>query len=156
LHARQPHTRLVAAGYLGVRDEQWFEALRRQAADLGDAFEYQGSPAGHEGKVQFLSQLDLFSVPTTYREPKGLSVLEALANGVPVVQPAHGAFPELLERTGGGLLVPPDDPQALAEALERLLLDNALRKELAHTGQARVRTLCDAGRLAEETVRALR
>ncbi|MFM8582965.1 MAG: glycosyltransferase, partial [Planctomycetaceae bacterium] len=78
-----------------------------------------------------------------------------LANGVPVVQPAHGAFQELLERTGGGLLVPPGDSQALALALERLLLDNSLRRELAHTGQARVRSLCAAGRLAEETVQAL-
>ena len=49
--------------------------------------------------------IDVLSVPTTYREPKGLYVLEALANGVPVVQPRHGSFPELIEATGGGLLV---------------------------------------------------
>ena len=60
--------------------------------------------------MRFLQGLDVLSVPTTYREPKGLYVLEALANGVPVVQPRHGSFPELIEATGGGLLVNPDDP----------------------------------------------
>ena len=44
-------------------------------------------------------------MPATYAEPKGLSLLEAMANGVPVVQPRRGAFPEIVERTGGGLLV---------------------------------------------------
>ena len=52
----------------------------------------------------FLQSLDVLSVPTTYREPKGLYVLEAWANGVPVVQPRHGSFPELMEAAGGGLL----------------------------------------------------
>ena len=47
------------------------------------------------------------SVPATYAEPKGIFLLEAMANGVPVVQPRHGAFPEILETTGGGLLVTP-------------------------------------------------
>jgi glycosyltransferase involved in cell wall biosynthesis len=56
-------------------------------------------------------------VPTSYREPKGLYVLEALANGVPVVQPKHGSFPELIEATGGGLLVNPEDPQDHARSL---------------------------------------
>src|SRR4029079_10839328 len=95
--------------------------LSKGAADLGSAFRYVGSPPGHVEKVAFLQSLDVLSVPTEYREPKGLYVLEALANGVPVVQPRHGAFPELIEATGGGLLVDPLDPEALARALEELL-----------------------------------
>ena len=63
----------------------------------------------------------MLSVPTTYREPKGLFVLEALAAGVPVVQPDHGAFPEVLAEVGGGLLHRPEDPQHLAERLHELL-----------------------------------
>ena len=50
--------------------------------------------------MKILKSLDVLSVPTVYQEPKGLYVLEALANGIPVVQPRHGAFPELLEATG--------------------------------------------------------
>ena len=81
---------------------------RLDAAGLLGDFEYVESP-DHANKVRFLQVVDVLSVPTMYREPKGLYVLEALANGVPVVQPAHGSFPELIEATGGGLLVPPND-----------------------------------------------
>lgn len=155
LHARHPCTRLLAAGFLGARDQAWFEQLRRDAADLGDAFEYCGSPPDHAGKVAFLKRLDLFSVPTSYREPKGLSVLESLANGVPVVQPRHGAFPELLEATGGGLLVEPENPEALAAGLERLMLDASLRTVLAATGWRRVREAFSMERMARETAAEL-
>jgi glycosyltransferase involved in cell wall biosynthesis len=149
LHARQPATRLVAGGYLGTRDRAYFERLVRETADLGDAFTYAGSPPDHAGKVAFLKSLDVLSVPTTYREPKGLYVLEALANGVPVVQPRHGAFPELLELTGGGLLVEPEKPLELAQALESLMLDEPRRLQLARTGWETVRSRT----LAEATVR---
>jgi len=52
--------------------------------------------------VRFLQSLDVLSVPTTLSRAEGLYVLEALANGVPVVQPRHGSFPELIEATGAG------------------------------------------------------
>src|SRR5207248_6603131 len=107
------------------------------AAGLEGDFEYVESP-DHAGKVRFLQSLDVLSVPTTYQEPKGLYVLEALANGVPVVQPAHGSFPELIEATGGGLLVAPDDPDDLARGLHRLLADAALRLEMGRKGREAV------------------
>ena len=81
------------------------------------------------GKSDFLESIHVLSVPTTFREPKGLYVLEALSHGVPVVQPAHGAFPELIEETGGGLLVPPDSPGDLAAALEQLMVNDTRRIE---------------------------
>ena len=56
-------------------------------------------------------------MPATYDEPKGVFLLEAMASGVPVVQPRRGAFTEIVEKTGGGLLVAPDDPEALADGL---------------------------------------
>ena len=62
-------------------------------------------------KARFLSSIDVLSVPSGYHEPKGLYLLEAMAVGVPAVQPNHGAFPEMLGRTGGGLLVEPNDPE---------------------------------------------
>ncbi|RPI82888.1 MAG: glycosyltransferase [Planctomycetaceae bacterium] len=155
LHARQPETRLVAAGYLGARDQTWFESIRQSARDLGEAFEYRGSPPGLAEKVQFLKSIDVLSVPTSYREPKGLYVLEALANGVPVVQPRHGSFPELLEETQGGLLVDADDAGALAAGLERMLLEPELRFGLAQAGYARVRERFSMARMAEETTRVL-
>ncbi len=138
VHTQQPRTRLMAAGYLSKRDQRYFEDLARSAQDLGDAFHYAGSPAGHAEKVEFLKSLDVLSVPTIYREPKGLYVLEALANGVPVVQPGHGAFPEMLEATGGGLLVKPNDPADLARGLLEMLANPLRRFELAQAGRLNV------------------
>lgn len=123
--------RLRVAGWLGERDRAYFE-------QLGGGFEYVGE-VDREGKSRFLRSLDVLSVPTTYREPKGLFVLEALAHGVPVVQPRHGAFPEMLEATGGGLLVEPNSAADLARGLEHLIADPGLRAELGRRGQEAVR-----------------
>jgi glycosyltransferase involved in cell wall biosynthesis len=105
--------------------------------------------------VRFLESLDVLSVPTTYREPKGLYVLEALACGVPVVQPRHGSFPELIEATGGGMLVEPNNAASLAEGLATLLRDEGRRKELGATGQRAVRERFGAQAMAEATVNVL-
>ena len=94
----------------------------------------------------------MLSVPTVYREPKGLYVLEALANGIPVVQPRHGAFPELIESTGGGLLVEPGNAEELADALETLMHDAERRIELATTGRANVHSAYNEQTMAEATL----
>jgi glycosyltransferase involved in cell wall biosynthesis len=130
---------LHVAGWLGEHrrkyaDEQ-FDKLKQ--AGLGDALHYAGA-VDRRGKVEFLRKLDVLSVPTVYHEPKGLFVLEALAAGVPVVQPRHGAFPELIEWTGGGRLVQPEDPAHLAQTLHELLTDHAARLELGRRGRASV------------------
>jgi glycosyltransferase involved in cell wall biosynthesis len=146
--------RLRAAGYLGGRDRAYFEKVKRQVRDAGleGRFEYVGE-VDRQGKIDFLRGLDLLSVPTVYREPKGLFVLESLANGVPVVLPAHGAFPELLEATGGGVLVEPGSIDALAVAIEALLRDPARRRELGRRGREAVFRDYSADATAAETER---
>ena len=150
-------TRLRAGGYLGEAGRAYLEETRRDMAawGLAEQFDYVGEP-DRAGKIGFLRGLDIFSMPTTYREPKGLPVLEALACGVPFVEPAHGVFPELAEATGGGVLVKPDDPQALAEALARLVSDAALREELGRRGGEVVRRGFSAERMAEQTLEVFR
>jgi glycosyltransferase involved in cell wall biosynthesis len=152
-----PPCTLRASGWLGPQHKPYLAAVRRRLAEagLGDAFEYVDSP-DVAGKVRFLRTLDVLSVPTTYREPKGLYVLEALANGVPVVQPAHGAFPDLLDATGGGLLVQPDDPDDLARGLHRLLTDTALRLELGRKGREAVQEHYSAAGEARRAVEVYR
>jgi glycosyltransferase involved in cell wall biosynthesis len=103
-------------------------------------------------KLDFLHSLDVFSVPTIYRDPKGLPVLEALACGVPVVQPDHGAFPELLAATGGGLLHKPEDAVDLSEKLATLLGDVELRQECDRRGRAAVFADFSAERMATDTI----
>lgn len=126
--------RLRVAGWLGERDRSYFEETVEK---LGGGFEYVGE-VDREGKSRFLRSLDILSVPTTYREPKGLFVLEALAHGVPVVQPRHGAFPEVLAATGGGLLVEPNSAEDLARGLAHLIADPDLRAELGRRGREAV------------------
>jgi glycosyltransferase involved in cell wall biosynthesis len=151
--ARTEHVRLRASGWLGDNNRAYFEKHSRRLKEAGhaDVFEHVESP-GHDDKVRFLQSVDVLSVPTTYREPKGLYVLEALANGVPVVQPRHGSFPELIEATSGGVLVHPDDPADLARALHELVHDRPRRDELAERGSAVVRQHFTAERMARETL----
>ena len=148
-----PPCRLLVSGWLGEGNRGYFRQIQEKLLQWGlaDDFVYVEAP-DHASKVRFLQDLDVLSVPTTYREPKGLYVLEALANGVPVVQPRHGSFPELVGATGGGLLVNPEDPEDLARGLRHLLEDAALRDELGRKGQEAVHRHFHAARMAYETV----
>jgi glycosyltransferase involved in cell wall biosynthesis len=88
-------------------------------------------------------------VPATYDEPKGVFVLEAMASGVPVVQPRRGSFTEMVEKTGGGLLVAPDDPSALADGLYRLWKDRELARALGERAFEGVRAHYGVSRSAD-------
>ena len=149
-----PEIRLRAGGYLGSQNQAFFEEARRKAKPLGDAFEYIGSPSEHDEKVAFFKSVDVFSVPARFQEPKGLYVLEAWANGIPVVLPRHAAFPELIESTSGGLLTEPDNPEALAASLRQVLLQTDLRIGLARAGHEGVRQQHDMSVLAAATKKA--
>jgi glycosyltransferase involved in cell wall biosynthesis len=151
-----PAAKLRAAGWMGDHHRPYFEAQVKKLADAGLSgdFEHVDCP-DHASKVRFLQSLDVMSVPTTYREPKGLYVLEAWANGVPVVQPWHGAFPELMHATGGGLLYEPGETASLASGLRQLLEDHARRAELGRKGYDGVRERFTAKVMAEETVAVL-
>jgi glycosyltransferase involved in cell wall biosynthesis len=123
--------RLEAAGYLGREHEPYLEAVKRSLdrAGLAGEFTYRGA-VDRAGKLAFMRSIDVLSVPATYDEPKGVFLFEAMASGVPVVQPRRGAFTEVVERTGGGLLVAPDDPVALADGIYQLWADRPLRQTL--------------------------
>lgn len=133
------NVRLRIAGWLGGKNVAYAEGVfaRLRTAGLGEAFEYVGE-VDRAGKLAFLRSIDILSVPTTYREPKGLFVLEALAAGVPVIQPDHGAFPEVLADVGGGLLHRPEDAAHLAEQLAEVLRDRPRLTELGRAGQTAV------------------
>jgi glycosyltransferase involved in cell wall biosynthesis len=131
--------RLHVAGYLPPQHRGYLRGIERQLRSWGLAGDYRyAGEVTREEKIAFLAGLDLLAVGTVYPEPKGLYVLEALANGVPVVAPRHGAFPELLAETGGGVLVAPRDPAALAAALAELLRDPARRERLGRAGREAV------------------
>lgn len=140
--------RLEAAGYLARAHQPYFDAVRRtlERAGLAHEFSHHGE-VDREGKLAYLRGLDVLSVPATFDEPKGMFLLEAMASGVPVVQPRRGGFIEIVERTGGGLLVEQDDPDALTDGLYTLSADPALRATLAgraHQGVRAHYTIADS------------
>jgi glycosyltransferase involved in cell wall biosynthesis len=148
-----PPVRVQAAGYLDAADGPYLADIQRQVAEwrLGDRFEYLGE-LDRAAKVAFLQSLDLFCLPTVYRESKGLSVLEAWANAVPAVLPAHGAFCEMVADTGGGLLYEPNDSGALAAALKRMVLDADLAAQCGRKAQQAVRERYNSAEMARQMV----
>jgi glycosyltransferase involved in cell wall biosynthesis len=150
-----PNVRLRVGGSLSRQHEAYFRSLKAQTASWGPGFESIGSPETLEEKVRFFESCDVFSVPAEFLEPKGLYVLEAMANGIPVVQPATGAFPELIEGTGGGWLFDPEDPGALASTLMMALCDREQRRQTAARGHASVRERHSPAALAAATTKTL-
>ncbi len=132
--------RLEVAGYTAPDHADYMAGIERtlEEAGLADEFSYRGV-VDREGKLGFLQGLDVLSVPATYGEPKGMFLLEAMANGVPVVQPRRGAFTEIVEKTGGGRLVEPDDPDSLADELYDLWQDRSKVASLAERAYREVR-----------------
>ena len=150
---RRPDTdgvRLAAAGYLPPEHQEYLDAARRTLADAGLAadFEYRGE-VDRAGKIAFFGDVDVLSVPATYHEPKGMFLMEAMAAGVPVVQPRVGAFPEIVERTGGGLIVD-TDADALADGILALQRDPALAQSLGRAGADGVREHYTVERMADQ------
>ena len=132
--------RLEVAGYMAPDHRPYLETARAVLAQAGlqDEMTYRGE-LDRAGKRAFLRDLDVLSVPATYDEPKGMFLLEAMASGVPVVQPRRGAFIEVVGKTGGGVLVDQDDPEALAAGLHSLWADATMRERLGRAGYEGVR-----------------
>jgi glycosyltransferase involved in cell wall biosynthesis len=132
--------KLRLGGSCGPMDRPFVAAARQALAAAGVLGDVDFSPnVSREEKLAFFQSLSVFSVPATYGEAFGLFVIEALAAGVPVVQPEHGAFGELMAATGGGVLCKPDDPEALADSLATLLSAPERARALGQAGQATVR-----------------
>jgi glycosyltransferase involved in cell wall biosynthesis len=133
----------ATGGALG-NDIQYVEALERRLATYGFN---QDAERG-----EFLRGLSVLSVPMKQGEAFGMFMLEALAAGVPVVQPNVGAFPEVVAATGGGVIYDANTPGALADALETLLLDPARARELGRRGRDAVFAHFSVQRMAADFV----
>jgi len=134
---------LIAAGAEIEAERPYLERCKRLAADLGlaDRFEWRGQ-VDRAGKLALLGDVDLFAMPTTHPEAKGIPVLEAFTAGLPVIASDHGAFPEYLGRdpaAGLGLLCTPGDPAAFHAALLRLADDPGLLERMGRDAFAAAR-----------------
>jgi len=144
-------TRLRIAGAATAGDAPLIAELKQRLDRAGLAGRVEWTPnLSREDKLAFLRSLTLFSVPAVYAEAFGLYVIEAMACGIPVVQPEAAAFPEILAAGGGGICVPPRDPGALAGAWQQLLADPGRREELGRQGRLSVEKHFSARTMSEQ------
>jgi len=145
---------LRVGGGCGPPDEPFVNSLRERLKANGVLHDAEFHPnPDRTAKLEFLRSLTVFCVPALYGEAFGLYVIEALASGLPVVQPRSASFPELIEATGGGVLYEPGDVQALANTVEALLLDPERLRALGEAGRKSALRDFGAGRMAENIAR---
>jgi glycosyltransferase involved in cell wall biosynthesis len=154
---RVPNLKLSVAGSFGPADEPFVRSIKNQIDDAKLTSEVQFHPnVDRATKLKLLESFSVFSVPARYGEAFGLYVIEALAAGVPVVQPRTAAFPELVESTGGGILTEPENPGELAEAIESLLLDHPRARALGESGRKVTFERFNAEAMARDVVAAVK
>lgn len=135
---RHPRAQLLFSGRITSDNRGFAEALiaRANAAGLGDRIRFLGE-IPWERVVQLYRALDLFAAPARW-EGFGLTPLEAMASGVPVIAARVGAYETLIRDGETGTLIPRDDAGALAAALDRWLSDDAGREAAGRAARAHV------------------
>jgi glycosyltransferase involved in cell wall biosynthesis len=154
---RVPEAHLAIIGHEDTRGEdgkQLSAGLRQLIADLG-LQEHVHWVGWRDDTPQVMADLDVVAVPS-WEEPFGLVVTEAMSMERPLVACNTGGLPEIVTDGVEGLLVPPRDPQALAEALTRLLQDPELRAEMGRKGRERVYRQFTPARQAREMAEVYR
>ena len=172
--------RLSAAAFVLLRQMPGFDDVRLRIAgvqlaeDRGYVDRVRGLLASHglesaaeflpnlprADKLAFLHSLSVLSVPALYGESFGLYLLEAMAAGVPVVQPDVAAFGEILGATGGGTLAAPADDgsftASLAEGLAAMLDPSGPGPDHAARGRSAVFDRFSSDRMARDFEAVLR
>ena len=133
------NARLYIAGGYNVKDRDFMKSIEQKLSEHGLLKDVQIMlNFGYKEKKEFLQKLSVLSVPEKHQSAYGLYLIEALATGVPVVEPATGVFTEILEQTGGGLLYKPNEAAKLAETIENLLIDTDYAERLGSEGRVSV------------------
>jgi glycosyltransferase involved in cell wall biosynthesis len=147
---RVTNVRLRCAGTMTASDIPFLEKQKERLAEAGLLSEAEFLPSvSREEKIHFLRTLNVLSVPAMYGEAFGLYLLEAMACGVPLVQPNDAAFPEILETSGAGVIVKENTPEAFADAWEDLLLNPERAAAFGKAGLAAVQNEYSMARMAE-------
>ncbi len=151
-----PEPYLLIAGEASAQEHRWPGVLRGLAQELGvgERVLFLGN---REDVPRLMAASRVVLVPSleSAKEGFGRVAMEAMAMEKPVVASRTGGLPEVVTENTG-ILVPPGDAQALAEALDRLLEDGELRRELGRAGRRRVEELFDLNHTVSEVKRVYR
>ncbi|MCK4322989.1 MAG: glycosyltransferase family 4 protein [Armatimonadetes bacterium] len=145
---RWPRLKLVIVGEVAFWEADYEQQLKQRAAELG--LTEQVIWTGFRSDVpQLLRLCDIFVLPSV-REPFGRVIIEAMATGRPVVATESGGVPEIVVDGQTGLLVPPNDADLLAEAIEALLTDQECAQQMGAEGLARAHRFFSVDRVARQ------
>ena len=150
--------KLLAGGeILDGESKAYFEAVRRKAkaAGIEDRFKYLGR-LEFAAKKEFFAGCSVFSVPSLFPESKGIAALEALAAGIPVALPGHGAYSDIVKNTGGGLLYKPGDIRGLSAILKKFNDEPALADSLGEAGRESVKSRYSVKKMTEMNIEVYR
>jgi glycosyltransferase involved in cell wall biosynthesis len=127
--------KLIATGGSTGDDAKYIKEQKRKIRNnnLDDSFEIIDEFEG-EARHDFFKKVSLISVPVRIGEAFGMYLLESMASGVPVVQPALGAFPEIVGLSGGGVTYMPNSPEKLSETWAELLSDPEKMDKISRDG----------------------
>ena len=124
---------------------------RNYLGDVEFSDEYWG-----DGLADFFKSITVLSVPVLKGEAFGLYQLESLASGIPIVQPALGAFPEIIEATGGGVIYQPNTPGALADKWEEVFSNPGQLQQMSIQGRKAVEERFNSRVLTENMIRVFK
>ncbi len=143
---------LITGGSTGD-DKKYIKSVRKKLKKEGleESVEFQKEFEG-EARMNYFNEVSMISVPVRNGEAFGIYLVEALACGIPVVQPRLGAFPEIVERSEGGLIYDENRPAQLAKSLQKLLDDEKLLEELSEKARKGAETSFNVNQLAEALV----
>ncbi len=145
--------KFIATGGLTGDDKKFLKEQKQKIkhAGLWNAFEiieeFEGDKRHH-----FFEKVSMVSVPVRVGEAFGMYMLESMASGVPVVQPALGAFPEIVKTSGGGTIYQPNTPEKLGEAWAELFNDTKKLKQLSDAGYQGTKEKFNIHKHAEEII----
>ncbi len=145
--------KLILTGGSTGDDDQFNKDIRKKisVAGIQDFVEYH-KDFEEDGRLEFLEKISILSVPVLEGEAFGLYLLEAMASGIPIVQPALGAFPEILEKAEGGIIYQPNNPEELCKALIDLLDDPEKLSILSKSGRVGIEENFNIHNQALETI----
>jgi glycosyltransferase involved in cell wall biosynthesis len=151
-----PNLKLKIGGAMGPSDEPFVAKLKEDLRANGLLNEVEIHPnLDKSAKQAFMKSLSILSVPALYGEAFGLYLVEAWAAGVPVVQPRHAAFPELVRASGGGVICEANDPTALGDAIADVLNTPGKLRQLSKAAQKASREIFNVRAMAEGILRVL-